>query len=145
MFEVERNSPIETEVLAQFFTRCGWREAGAGAKLEWALATSEEWVSCRLDGEMIGFGRSCRLDVVHRVVFDALVDPRFKNTGLRAEIVRLLTENVGLLEVVSVYDERHVNPLASAAARDETEAGYFPVAPPGAYLGRQSAMRGGER
>lgn len=136
MFEVERNSPIDTNVLSEFFTRCGWQESGGAVKLEWALATSEEWVACRLDGQLIGFGRSCRLDAINRVVFDAMVDPRFEDTGLRAEIVRLLTENAGGLEVVSVFTARHANPLASLAALEgEIEPGYFPLAPPEAYLG----------
>jgi hypothetical protein len=122
MLEVERNSPIEAGVLSEFFARCGWQEPEAVAKLEWALAASEEWVVCKLDGQLIGFGRSCRLDAVKRVVFDVLVDPRFKQTGLSAEIVRLLTENAGGLEDVSVFRA--------------------PVAPPEAYLGRRPAAPG---
>ena len=138
MFEVERNSPIETEALAEFFARCGWQEPGAPVTLEWALTASEEWVSCRLDGELVGFGRSCRLDAMNRVVFDALVDPRFEGTGLRGEIVRLLAEGAGGFEVVSLFTEWHVNPLGSLPAQgDEPDPGYFPAAPAGAYLGRR--------
>jgi hypothetical protein len=140
MIEVERNSPIETAALTEFFARCGWQEPGAALKLEWALAASEEWVACRLDGQLIGFGRSCRLDALNRVVFDALVDPRFDRSGLRGEIVRLLMENVGGLEAVSVFSERHSNPLAlSPFPEGETAPGYPPEASPGAYLGRQCA------
>lgn len=124
MLELERNSPIETGVLTEFFERCGWDEPEAAAKLEWAMAASEEWVVCRLDGQLIGFGRSCRLDAVQRVVFDVLVDPRFRESGLGAEIVRLLTENVGSLEDVSVFSVR--------------------LAPPDTYLGRAHGAKGEE-
>jgi hypothetical protein len=106
MIEVERNNPVDPKTLSEFFARCGWEEPDAAAKLEWALAASEEWVVCRLDGEMIGFGRSCRLGPVKRIVFDLVVDPRFKKTGLRGEIARLLTESAGLMEEVSFFTQR---------------------------------------
>jgi hypothetical protein len=120
MLELERNTPIESGVLSEFFARCGWEEPEGALKLEWALAASEEWVVCRLDGELIGFGRSCRLGGARRVVCDVLVDPRFGETGLGREIVRLLTEEAGISEKVSL-------------------AG-VPVAPPDAYLGRHRGV-----
>ena len=120
MFEVERNSPIESGTLSEFFARCGWEEPEAAAKLEWALAGSAEWVVCKLDGQLIGFGRSCRLGAVTRVVFDVLVDPRFRESGLGHEIVRLLSEHAGSFEDVSVFSA--------------------PSAPPGAYLGRRPSV-----
>jgi Acetyltransferase (GNAT) family len=116
MLELERNSPIETSALTEFFARCGWEEPEAGAKLEWALAASEEWIVCRLDGQLIGFGRSCRLAPAGRAVFDVLVDPRFKDTGLGGEIARLLSEDAGHFGHVSLSG--------------------VPLAPPNAYLGR---------
>lgn len=145
MFELERNSPIETNDLTEFFARCGWREPEAAAKLEWALAASDEWVVCKLDGQLIGFGRSCRLDAVSRVVFDALVDPRFRFSGLRGEIVRLLAERAGSLERVTVFTEGLANPPSLAAALQEG-AGLrgYPAAPPQAYLGKQGSSSGGE-
>jgi hypothetical protein len=116
MLELERNSPIEALALSEFFARCGWAESEAATKLEWALAAADEWVVCRLDGQLIGFGRVCRLDPVKRVLFDVLVDPRFKDTGLGLEIVRLLTENAGSLKTRVVFKA--------------------PLASPGTYLGR---------
>ncbi|MFH0917379.1 MAG: GNAT family N-acetyltransferase [bacterium] len=138
MLEFERNSPIETAILAEFFARCGWKETEAGPKLDWALAGSEEWVICKLDGELIGFGRSCRLGPVKRVVFDVLVDSRFQGSGLRSEIVRLLSENAGSLEEVSVFTERQAHPHGfPPGSVSELSSGYLPEAPPGAYLGRK--------
>ena len=145
MFELERNSPIETGDLTEFFARCGWDEPEAAAKLEWALATSEEWVVCKLDGRLIGFGRSCRLDAVNRVVFDAIVDPRFRFSGLKGEIVRLLAENAGGLEEVSVFSQRHVNaPTPQTPPEDGIASGHYPAAPPQVYLGKRDASSGGE-
>jgi len=139
MLEFERNSPIETGVLTEFFARCGWQEDEAGAKLEWALAASEEWVICKLDGQLIGFGRSCRLGPVQRVMFDVLVDPRFRNSGLRSEIVRLLAESAGSLEEVSVFIERQANPGSLPPTTEgDVGSGYLPAAPPGTYLGKQN-------
>ena len=141
MLEFERNSPIETAILAEFFARCGWREGEAGAKLEWALAASEEWVICKLDGELIGFGRSCRLGPVKRVVFDVLVDSRFQGRGLRSEIVRLLSENAGSFEEILVFMSQHSHPPGSVPESD-LWSGHVPEAPPGAYLGRNHPAAG---
>jgi hypothetical protein len=106
MLEFARNEPIDIEVLEGLFARCGWEDDGAGTKLEWALAGSEEWVVCTLDGELIGFGRSSRLGPIKRVLFDVMVDPRFDHPALRAQIVRLLSQNAGSLEEVSVFVSR---------------------------------------
>jgi hypothetical protein len=146
MLEFERNTPVETTALTEFFARCGWQEGEAGAKLEWALAASEEWVVCKLDGELIGFGRSCRLGPVKRVVFDVLVDSRFQSSGLKLEIVRLLSENAGILEEVSVFSQREAYPLGGSQApsqvpSDDLRSAYPPVAPPEAYLGRKNTAR----
>jgi hypothetical protein len=136
MLEFERNSPIETGLLAEFFARCGWQELEADCKLEWVLAASEEWVTCKLDGELIGFGRSCRLGPVKRIVFDVTVDGRFDGTGLRGEIVRLLSENAGSLEEVSVFTKQDAYPLGSSSPfEDESDPLNLPEAAPGTYLG----------
>jgi len=137
MLEFERNSPIETGVLAEFFARCGWQESEAPAKIEWVLAGSEEWVTCKLDGELVGFGRSSRLGPVKRVVFDVLVDTRLEHSGLRREIVRLLVEHAGSLEEVSIFSERRASvgapPLMPS---DDFRGPRIPQAPPDAYLGQ---------
>jgi hypothetical protein len=141
MLEFERNAPIDTEVLADLFSRCGWEEEGANVKLEWVLAASTEWVVCKLDGELIGFGRSCRLGPIKRVVFDVLVDPRYNHTLLRGQIVQLLAQNVGGLEEVSVFTGRRPGAPAQAApsmaepVTTYTGGFYVPPASPDAYLG----------
>jgi hypothetical protein len=140
MLEFERNSSVDVAVLGEFFARCGWQEVDAEVKLEWVLAASIEWVVCKLDGDLIGFGRSCRLGPMNRVVFDVLVDTRFRASGLRHEIVRLLSENAGRLEEVSVFSEQEAYPLGFAdPALDDPEPGSLPEAPPGAYLGRHQS------
>ena len=138
MLEFERNSSVDFTVLGEFFARCGWDEVDAEAKLEWVLAASIEWVLCKLDGDLIGFGRSCRLGPMNRVVFDVLVDARFRGSGLRHEIVRLLSENAGILEEVSVFSEQEAYAPGSLAESSEGEAESWslPDAPPGAYLGK---------
>jgi hypothetical protein len=143
MLEFERNQPIETSLLADLFARCGWREEGAELKLQWALAASEDWVVCKLNGELIGFGRSCRLGPAARVMFDVLVDPRFNHTLLRGHIVRLLAQNAGKWEEVSVFTQRQRGRLLAAEGVVDEQGGVYtggihiPVAPPGAYLGRR--------
>jgi GNAT superfamily N-acetyltransferase len=122
MLELERNSPLEAVALGEFFARCGWEESEAATKLEWVLAASDEWVVCRLEGQLIGFGRSCRLDGVERVVFDVLVDPRFRGSGLGHEIVRLLTEG-------------RDGPGAAVALK-------IPIASPDTYVGRSHRPAG---
>lgn len=140
MLEFERNSSVDVALLGEFFARCGWEEVDAEAKLGWVLAASEEWVVCKLDGDLIGFGRSCRLGPMNRVVFDVLVDTRFRASGLRHEIVRLLSEHAGRFEEVSVFSEQEARPLASSQAlQDDLDSGSLPKAPPGAYLGRHEA------
>jgi len=146
MIEVERNSPVDAGALSEFFSRCGWEEPEGATKLEWALAASEEWVVCRLDGQMIGFGRSCRLGPVKRVVFDLIVDPRFRHTRLRGEIARLLAESTGGMEEISFFTERWASRSRYLPVQ-EKGAGRLedtPSAPPKAYLGKRSLIAGGE-
>ena len=137
MLQLERNRPLDPGVLGEFFTRCGWRDSTTSNTLEWAMAAADEWVACKLDGELVGFARSCRLGPSQRVVFDALVDPRFRDTGLRFLIVRLLAATAGDLERVSVFEEKRENASGAlpAAAHDFGPL-YIPHAPPNAYLGK---------
>ena len=142
---IRSNSPIEAEALAEFFARCGWQERDAAAKLEWALAASDEWVVCKLDEQLSGSGRSCRLGPVKRVVFDVVVDPRFEGTGMRGTIVRLLTENAGGIEEVSVFSDQQARPFGiPSAPGDDAEPGYPPAVSRRAYLGKQRTSSGGQ-
>jgi hypothetical protein len=135
MIEVERNRPVDAEDLSEFFGRCGWQEPAAATKLEWAMAASDEWVVCRLDGELVGFARSCRLGPLDRVVFDATVDPRFKHSGLRAEIVALLALSARRFERVLVFGQRDEAPVPLPTV-DRFGPVYAPPAPLDSYLGK---------
>jgi hypothetical protein len=143
MLEFEFNTPVEAAVLVEFFARCGWSEEDAGAKLEWALAASDQWVLCKLDGEVIGFGRSSLVGPLKRVVFDVLVDSRFQGRGLRLEIVRLLSQSAGRFEEVSVFSERDAFPLKSSNGGDTSPLERLPLASPGTYLGKRHNTSGG--
>lgn len=145
MLEFEFNSRVETTILVEFFARCGWHDDEAHSKVEWALAGSDDWVICRLDGELVGFGRSCRLGPLSRVVFDVMVDARFKGRGLRAEIVRLLSLNVGGFEEVSVYSDRDSLPkvVFDGDVVESTDDG-LPWASQETYLGRHRVQTGGD-
>lgn len=90
MLEFDRNAAIDASLLMEFFARCGWEDPEAVAKLEWLLASSEEWIVCRLGGQLVGFGRSYRLNPVDRIVFEAAVDPRLQGTGLKDLITHML-------------------------------------------------------
>ncbi len=146
MVEFEFNSRVDMVSLVEFFARCGWDELGADVKLEWALASSEDWVVCRADGELIGFGRSCRLDAFRRVVFDVLVDTRYREVGLSDQIVALLSASAGGLEEVSVFTQSDPPPALSAipvASEDYRQGSVgIPEAPLGAYLGKRRAVGG---
>jgi hypothetical protein len=142
MLEFEFNTPVETSTLVEFFARCGWTEDEAEPKLEWAMAASDQWVLCRLDGEVIGFGRSCRLGPLNRVVFDVMVDSRFRGRGLRSEIVRLLSQTAGSMEEVSVYADRHPIPLQRVGERKEAQREDVPWASAETYLGKRNDSSG---
>jgi hypothetical protein len=149
MLEFVRNEAVDAEILADLFARCGWEDENAGEKLRWVLAGSAEWVVCRREGELIGFGRSSRLGPVKRVVLDVMVDPRFDHPLVRGQILKLLAQSAGLLEEVSVFAPREPGTPAAGMAepgladrRKQTylggPAGFFaPPAPRGAYLGRE--------
>jgi hypothetical protein len=92
---------------------------------------------------VVGFGRSCRLGPVSRVVFDVLVDARFHGRGLRAEILRLLTQDSGLLEEVSIYEDRHPIPLEPAEDREKPGLGGPRWASAETYLGKRVNRLGG--
>ena len=119
MLEVERNPPVEPGLLSEFLGRCGWEDPEAAAKLWWVLVASEHWVVCRLDGEMIGFGRSARSRETRQAVLSVMVDPRFDETSLKGALAYLLVERAAQL----VWVPRHA----------------APDAPPDAYLGKWRA------
>jgi len=144
MLEFEFNTPVDTPILVEFFARCGWTDEEAGAKLEWVLAASDDWVLCKLDGELIGFGRSCRLGPLSRVVFDVLVDSRFRGRGLRSQIVRLLSQNARGLEEVSVFLEQESAALkTSTIIGDRSVMDKVPLALTDTYLGKHEAPAAG--
>jgi hypothetical protein len=144
MVEFEFNRPVDTADLVEFFARCGWEEANAGVKLEWALAASEEWVLCRADGQLIGFGRSCRLGAAKRVMFDVVVDARYRDGILWAQIVHLLSANAGGLEEVSVFSEVDGAWTSAGALFDHEDVDDIPDAPAGTYLGRRHVFMAGD-
>jgi hypothetical protein len=123
MLEFARNEPLDGRVLAELFARCGWEEEEAGVKLGWALAASAEWVVCKVDGELVGFGRSCRLGPVKRVVFDLMVDPRFDHPIVRVQILRMLSQSAGGLEEVSVFRGRRRAWSAGGATSEPAPVG----------------------
>jgi GNAT superfamily N-acetyltransferase len=144
MLEFEFDSQVDTASLVEFFARCGWAEDDAGAKVEWALAAADDWVTCRLDGELIGFGRSCSIGPVSRIVFDVVVDSRYRGRGLGAEIVRLLTQNAGRFQEVSVYAKRAPFLADNMALPDDDDQSEIPWATLSTYLGKaQESSRAG--
>jgi hypothetical protein len=136
MIELERNKPVDTEDLSEFFSRCGWDEPAGATKLEWALAASHEWVVCRLEGELIGFARSCRLGAFDRVVFDAVVDPRFTCTTLRSQMVAVLAVTAGRLERVLVFGRRLEQAPALPLGTEAFGPFYAPPVTPDMYTGK---------
>lgn len=146
MLEFELNVPVDSAVLEALFARAGWRESEPGVKLGWIIAASEEWVTCRMDGELVGFGRSCRLSPARRVLFDVIVDEPYRGQGVDREIIKILVANAGGLEEVIVFSERETFPL-SFNVPESAEEGFgtrrIPLAPVGAYLGKQFANPGG--
>jgi hypothetical protein len=148
MLEFELNVPMDSALLEALFARAGWRESEAVVKLGWVIAASEEWVTCRMDGELVGFGRSCRFGPARRVLFDVIVDKPYQGQGVDREIIRMLAKSAGSLEEVTVFSERAAFPL-SINAPESVGASFktrrIPLAPAGAYLGRQSADPGGSK
>ena len=39
------NPPLDTDQLVILFSRVGWQEPESNSKLEWAVASSEDWVT----------------------------------------------------------------------------------------------------
>ncbi len=142
MFEVEKNGSLEVDQLAELFARCGWADEEARVKLEWALASSVDWVVCRYEGEVVGFGRSCRLGPLERVLFDVVVDPRFDAVRVKAEILRWLTQDVNSFEQVSVFTNSAQD--VAFGPRPEPPSAFFriPPAPVDAYLGAKQKHSG---
>lgn len=131
MFEYQHNLPVDIGKLAELFVRQGWREDDARTKLEWVVAASEEWVTCVAEDELVGFGRTFRLDPGTRLVFDVVVDERYAGLGVDDEIVRLLVmsgEGGRVALFTRTVEEYH---------SIETDFEYpAPDVPPGSYTGR---------
>jgi len=146
MFEVKKNDSLDAAQLAELFARCGWQEEDAERKLEWTLAASEEWVVCRFQGELIGFGRSCKLGPLRRVLFDVVVDPRFNGAVVKAEILRSLTQELSSFEEVSVFTGPLPQPARIIPDFERIEPRIrVPSAPSDAYLGAKTKEPGGSK
>ena len=127
-FEYAQDAPVDVDALAGLFERVGWCDADSCSKLEWAMAASERWVTCEVEGELVGFGRLYKVDALIKLVFDVVVDQRFQGFGVDTEIVRMLAG-----DVIGMHDVQIFRTEAVRAAGIE---GYdVPEAPPGAYLG----------
>jgi hypothetical protein len=135
MFQYQHNLPVDATALAQLFERVGWYETDPGSKLEWVVASSEEWVTCTIDGELVGFGRTFRLDAAHKLVFDVVVDARFEGLGVDDEIIRMLAgdETEGGSVMIFRPDEDEWG-TAGGLGPDRLDY-WVPEAPPGTYLG----------
>lgn len=103
MLEFEQNEELDPTTLADFFVRLGWKEPEGARRIEWVIEASDDWVVCRLEGEMVGFGRTFRLDPQRKIMFDVLVDERFRALGLVEEIMRRLTQGVSTLTEFQVF------------------------------------------
>lgn len=133
MLEFEHNADLDASALADFFVRAGWEEKEPASKVEWAIAASDDWISCRLEGEIVGFGRTFRLDPDRKIMFDVVVDERFRALGLAEEIMRRLAEVVPAAE----FQVFRRGPGGGEGLRSWLEARYeAPEAPPGTYTGR---------
>jgi len=129
VFEFAHNAEIDVTALADLFVRAGWRENESAAKVEWAIAASAEWVTCHREGQLVGFGRIHKLDSLHKLVFDVVVDEEYRGLGLDDEIVRRLTAGASAVERIAVFRQENVDPGQDAI---EYRA---PQAPPDTYLG----------
>jgi hypothetical protein len=134
MFEYQHNSSVDSTALAELFARSGWLESDPGRKLEWMVAGSEDWVTCTVDGELVGFGRTFRLDATRKVVFDVVVDERFEGLGLDDEIIRMLAED-DLGGSVEIFRQEDAERAMRASVRADDVNYWAPEAPRSAYLG----------
>jgi hypothetical protein len=132
MFSFAQHEPLDPAELADFFTRSGWSAPQATLAAEWAIAAAEDWVTCTVDGELVGFGRTCLLDGYHRLAFDLVVDECFRGFGVDLEILRRLAGSAEGGEL-TVFRS---SPYSQVSAGHSSAAAYHvPDAPPGAYLG----------
>jgi ribosomal protein S18 acetylase RimI-like enzyme len=134
MLEFQHNEDLDAAALAEFFNRVGWEESDSTSKVEWAIASSDDWIVCRLEGELVGFGRTFRLDPRRKVMFDVVVDERFRGIGLVEEIIRRLAETLPAAEF-QVFTGRQEG--YKRGATSWAEVGYeVPEASPDTYTGR---------
>jgi hypothetical protein len=134
MFEYEQHNPVDSGALAELFSRVGWDESDPSDKLDWMVANSEDWVTCRVDGELIGFGRTFRLSPGRTVLFDLVVDERFYGFGVDEEIVRRLSR--GFLGAAQIEVFRQDPAELTGPGEPLGRLDYWvPLAPPETYLG----------
>lgn len=134
MLEFQHNEDLDAAALAEFFIRMGWQEAEGTSKVEWAIASSDDWIVCRLEGELVGFGRTVSLDPRRKVMFDVVVDERFQGLGLTEEIMRRLADTLpaAQFQLFSRADEGYMPGVVSWA-----EVGHdVPEVTPDTYTGR---------
>jgi len=134
MLEFQHNEDLDAAALAEFFIRVGWEESESTSKVEWAIASSDDWIVCRLEGELVGFGRTFSLDPLRKVMFDVVVDDRFRGLGLAEEIMRRLSETLPAAEF-QVFTNGKQGYRRSAALWAEVSYD-VPEASPDTYTGR---------
>lgn len=133
MLEFEQNEELDPAALAEFFVRQGWKEPDGASRIEWVIEASDDWVVCWLEGEMVGFGRTFQLDPRRKIMFDVLVDERFRALGLVEEIMRRLTQGVSDLTEFQVFRREQQTPWPFPGAAG---LGYgAPDASPDTYTG----------
>lgn len=131
MFEYQHNVPVDIGKLAELFSKKGWSEDDPTTKLEWAVASSEDWVTCTAEDELVGFGRTFRLDPGTRLVFDVVVDDRYAGLGVDEEIIRLLV-STGESGRIALFRQGFDEDLLG----EQTVVDYpAPDVPPGSYTG----------
>jgi hypothetical protein len=127
-FEYAEDAPVDVVALAALFERGGWCDADSCATLEWAIAASERWITCEVEGELVGFGRLYKVDALVKLVFDVVVDDRFQGLGVESQIVRMLADDATGMHDVQVFRAEPVRPAG-------IEGYDVPDASPGTYLG----------
>lgn len=136
ILEFLHNEELDPVALAEFFTRLGWDESERTLKLEWAIASSDDWIVCVLEDELVGFGRTFSLDPRRKVMFDVVVDERFKGYGLAEEIMRRLADTRPAAE----FQVFGGGAGARARSGPRVEVDYeVPEASPETYTGRPQA------
>ncbi|NRA26368.1 MAG: GNAT family N-acetyltransferase [Opitutales bacterium] len=113
-FEYQTQSPPIPDELKTLFKQTSWANERELVSIANMLAHCDLFVTVRLDGKLIGFGRAISDYAYRALLDDIIVDEAHRKQGIGKEIVQKLLEMTNEVEQVFLKCREAVGPFYEA-------------------------------